>query len=611
MPEVRQSSPVQLERVSPESDSRDFFEVSVANRPVPVRIEYSAIRELHRQLAGEGESLGLLLGSASREALSVQRCERLALAPGAMGDPKSLPGAFRHSLKAWSQTPVEDAPQLLGCFRTQVSGWPGMKESDLEIAKRSFPGADSLFLLIRTTRHRPWLAALYSLDAKAAAAPAEPVLEFPFDEYLLRNGYLTDLVQTPEREDIQEEPKKTKTVWIVASLLIAILLAGSAAAYKFKSNRPSGQAEVAGRNAPATPALNLKVNRSGKDFEVSWDRLSTAVQQSASGMLTINDGALTRAVTLSGPQLREGRILYTPLFEELTFRLEVATPDQGTAAESVQVLAWSGKQPADLLTVAPPDPLTNSPARVIANGSASTPLPVSPIAVTTTSKFAPAPNILKQPPSAKQPQPAARPASVPETIAVIQPPPPNVIQNQDVAPAAPARVPETAPRPAVSEPVNTPPPAQPAAAPAPKPESKPEAPPIVQSTPSPAAPSLPPATVAPTITTSASPAPVAPTTIGPNTIVPAVPIRRVAPALPRGVPGGTSGAPRVISVRVMVDSAGSVQSSEVVASNPKGAFGEALLKSAALDAAKLWKFRPGQVNGKNIAAEYTIDFQFK
>jgi TonB family protein len=61
----------------------------------------------------------------------------------------------------------------------------------------------------------------------------------------------------------------------------------------------------------------------------------------------------------------------------------------------------------------------------------------------------------------------------------------------------------------------------------------------------------------------------------------------------------------------MVDSAGSVQSSEVIASNPKGVFGEALMKTAALDAAKLWKFRPGQVNGKNIASEYTIDFQFR
>ena len=58
---------------------------------------------------------------------------------------------------------------------------------------------DPLFLLIRTTQHRPWLAALYALDAKTATTPSEPAPEFPFDEYLLRNGYLTDLVETRSR----------------------------------------------------------------------------------------------------------------------------------------------------------------------------------------------------------------------------------------------------------------------------------------------------------------------------------------------------------------------------------------------------------------------------
>src|SRR5438552_3295563 len=168
IPEVRQSGPVDF--VSPESGPPEFFEIRVANRPVPVRIEYSAIRELHGQLVGEGESVGLLLGSSSRDAISIQRCELVALAP-ALGDPKSLPGAFRQLLKARSQTPLEDSPQLLGCFRTQIGGWPGMKDSDLEIAKRSFPNSDTLFLLIRTTRHRPWLAALYALDVKNATAP--------------------------------------------------------------------------------------------------------------------------------------------------------------------------------------------------------------------------------------------------------------------------------------------------------------------------------------------------------------------------------------------------------------------------------------------------------
>ena len=64
-------------------------------------------------------------------------------------------------------------------------------------------------------------------------------------------------------------------------------------------------------------------------------------------------------------------------------------------------------------------------------------------------------------------------------------------------------------------------------------------------------------------------------------------------------------------MRVMVDPAGSVQNAEVVSSTPKGVFGENPVKKAALDAAKSWKFRPGQMDGKNVAAEYTIDFKFQ
>jgi TonB family protein len=61
----------------------------------------------------------------------------------------------------------------------------------------------------------------------------------------------------------------------------------------------------------------------------------------------------------------------------------------------------------------------------------------------------------------------------------------------------------------------------------------------------------------------------------------------------------------------MVDSAGSVQNAQVISSSPKGAFGEDLVKNAALDAATRWRFRPGQLNGKNVAAEYTIEFKFQ
>lgn len=599
-----------LERVPPQSEAGDFFEIPVPNRPAPFRIEYAAIRELQRQLAGEGESVGLLLGSSSPDALSMRGCEVLNVAPAALADPKMLPAAFSQSVKALAPT-AADAPQLLGCFRTQVGGWPGMRESDLGMARRTFPGSDSFFLLIRTTRHRPWLAALYSLDPKTTTISIEPVLEFPFDEYLLRKGYLTDLIETPERVEVPQAPRKLNTRWMVTAGIVAVLLAGSAAAYKFRWIRFAGQEEGSEKNAGQPSALSLKVNRSGKDFEVSWDRLSPAVQQSSSATLTISDGAITRTVALGGPQLREGRILYTPLFEELNFRLEVTTPSQGTAAESVQVLAWSGKQPAELLSAASPDPLAGSPAPNVPTRS---PLPPTPLAAITAPKVAnvtpPKTAVRNEPQQAK-----AAKAPVTETAAVIQPPP-VATPGASTAPTASAKAPEPSPRPVVAE---RPPAVQPTQPAAPPPSTSPSSatpsqPPAVaapkQETQPAPVPATPPATV-PTVPSNPTPAPAAATSAAPHNVVLPVPIQRVAPVIPRGVPtGAAAGVQRVISVRAMVDSAGSVQNAEVIATTPKGAFGEALMKSAALDAARKWKFRPGQLNGKNVAAEYTIDFRF-
>ncbi len=629
-----------LIHVAEESDPSDFFEVRLESLPVPVRVEYSAIRDLRAGFDGNGETIGLLLGSSSEQARSIQHCELLALSPATLGDPKALQGALQQFMRARLRTPLKDAPQLLGCFRTQVAGWPGIRAADLEIAKRNFPGGDPLFLLIQTPQHRPWLAALYALDDKAAEAPSEPALEFPFDEYLLRNGYLTGIVEVPETVDIAlrlDPQPQYKLRWILAALFAVILLGGSAAAYKYKWFQLA-RAEVTGRSAPVAGALGLKVVRSGKDFQISWDRFSAAVQQASEGTLTINDGALTRSVALDGAQLREGQILYTPLFEELNFRLEVGTSDPGTvSAESVRVLAWSGKQPAEVMTAAPSDPSKNSLAPIFAGAAATPPSPLPATKLAAPRPVIPKPESSKKASGAITPAPATKSAAaatatsgtrpptantspIPRTGAVIQPSSPNPAPKQDVAATASPELHETSlpavssERPPTTQPapkaaVNIPP-SEPTPSVAPNPVApapKPEAAPIRQNSPA-APPSLPPrATVAPPAVPGVSrvPAPAVTTSAGP--VFP-VPIERVAPIPPRGVP---TGAGRVISVRVMVDSAGSVQSAEVVASNPKGAFGEALVKSAALDAARKWKFRPGQLNGKNIAAEFTIDFKFQ
>ena len=611
----------------PDSGRTDYFEIRAASLRAPVRLEYPAIRDLRAALDANTEGLGLLLGGSSPHAISIHRCELLALSAATTADPKSLQAACRQFIRARLQTPLEDAPALLGFFRTQPGGAARLRDSDLEIAQTNFPGLDALFLLVQTPADRPWLASLYVLDGKTGAGPAELTHEFPFDEYLLRNGFVSALVEAPPPAvppGLLPGPENKRRMIIGAAALLAVVLAGAAAYNKWYS--PLDRAGAA-RNATGAGSLNLKVNRSGKDFEISWNLLSPSIQQASGGNLTIQDGALTRPVALTGPQLREGRILYTPLFDELNFRLEVTSPNLDPVAESVQVLAWSGKQQAETLVVAPAQPATNSPARIVTADSARTLPPVlpgvnapslrketSPITGTPqTAKAAPAaptpaatlPATSKGPAASKGNEVASvRSSPTPAPPSVVSPAPSNSSPARETAPVPPARAPDVPPQ-------------------TPTPAAAPERPPAIQtspqlplSPPTSQAPRVPePEAAVPPVRQNSAP-PAAAASLPPSTpsaggvAIPPVPIQRVTPVLPRTLAGARFSQAVTVSVRMMVDSAGSVQSAQVMASTPKGAFGEATIHKAILDAAKNWKFRPGQLNGKNVAAEYDINFKF-
>jgi len=346
---VSQSNAISRELVIPASEPGDVFEINVANRPVPIWIEYAAMRDLHRDAALAGESLGLLLGSLSREAVCVRCCEMVRPEVPAAPGSRALHDAFRESLHARTESPLPGVEHVAGFFRTQSGGRAEMVESDHEIARRYFPGAGSLFLLIQTSGHRPWSAALFELDGRRS--PKAPTLEFFFDEYLLRNGYLADLVpeQAPRRLPPADLPVRGSTnprrghTGVVALLLLVLLGGGG---YKWYTAKDGREPAIP---APVSGPLGLKVVSGDKDFEVSWDRQSPAVMQSSGGTLTIRDGGLTRTVLIPPAQLREGRIQYTPLFDDLNFRLEISQGAR-TIAESIQILspgnkAWQGLLP--------------------------------------------------------------------------------------------------------------------------------------------------------------------------------------------------------------------------------------------------------------------------
>jgi TonB family protein len=88
-----------------------------------------------------------------------------------------------------------------------------------------------------------------------------------------------------------------------------------------------------------TPPLSLRVERTGADILLTWNRDSTAIQRAAHAVLTISDGERHDNYDMDLGQLRNGSIVYSPLTTDVSFRMEVA--GQGNAkpvSESVRVL---------------------------------------------------------------------------------------------------------------------------------------------------------------------------------------------------------------------------------------------------------------------------------
>jgi protein TonB len=551
---VSQSNAISRDVIIPASEAGDVFEINIASRPVPIWIEYAAMRDLHRDAALAGECLGLLLGSLTPEALCIRCCEVNRPEGPAKQGFRRFHDDLRELINARLENPLQGVEHLAGFFRTQAGGRPEMLESDHEIAKRYFRGAGSLFLLVQTHADRPWSAALFELNG--GRSPKAPTLEFFFDEYLLRNGYLTDTMPQPAQRRLPppDRPRRSSHRYrgLVLSTLVALVLLGGGG-YKWYTSRD--------RSEPAVPAsavagpLGLKVVSSDKDFEISWDRQSPVVTQSSGGTLTIRDGGLTRTVLIAPAQLREGRIQYTPLFDDLNFRLEISQGAR-TVAESIQILSPSNRSWQGLLPDLPSD------------------------------------SVLQNSLSAGKTQPPAQPAN---------------ISPKPTVPAAPARTAGKAFIPPIANATGAGP-----AAPAL------DAPPPVSDVPANPGPTLTIPTASligrPPVAPPAASAAARPslTTLAPAASSGAVAIEQVAPVTSQDLRNALNASPgqTVVLVKVAIDASGKVKSAEVASVSRKSP-ADFYIHAAALEAARSWKFKPATLNGKSVPSESTIQFKFQ
>lgn len=348
----------------------------------------------------------------------------------------------------------------------------------------------------------------------------------------------------------EPEAKRRKRAgmgWLVAAL--TTLLAASLISGAFLYYR-NGKLPAA---SPGTPAraevkasLGLAVERRGSDLVISWNRTAAMIAKADFGMLLIRGSSVSRDIPLTAEELRSGSVVYASTAEQVRFQLNVVAGEQ-VAREFLALVLPQATEQAPVR----PASVMSSPG-----GNAKTGVPPRPL-------------VLNVPAPAAELRPF-KPVENPQPAAVT---PPRIDEPPQAVGAASVNG-ETLPL--LTRPVVT--------------MAAPVEAPAAQKNPSEETPQKNPSAETPTIATAAHPP---------------VPTHQTVPALPTSLRGAIWKA-TVVDVNVSVDATGNVVKAEAVQKaglNP-------LLRDAAVQAARRWKFQPAQFDGHAVPANIVVQFNF-
>jgi len=142
--------------------------------------------------------------------------------------------------------------------------------------------------------------------------------------------------------------------WVIVALVVVLLLGGGAFVF-MRSSATVAPAKT------ADTLLGLKVETNAGQLLLSWNRAATIVSTATRATLTINDGDHKEDVDLDLATLHNGSIVYSPISNDVSFRLEVADQKTGKSeAGSVRRLAG---RPSAAVAASVPQQVQQPPAR--------------------------------------------------------------------------------------------------------------------------------------------------------------------------------------------------------------------------------------------------------
>jgi len=309
--------------------------------------------------------------------------------------------------------------------------------------------------------------------------------------------------------------------------------------------------------------LALRVEHSGADLMLTWNRESSAIKSATRAVIEISDGAQHENIDMDLALLRSGSIEYSPSGSDVVFRMEVTGADQTkTTSESVRILRTR------------PSPMPEPGQQAVVSKSA----PAAQVPAKPTS----APSDVVAPDSSSRPEPAAQAEARPTTTPAKQFNTASL--SQRLRPVRPTDLPDAPEVGGRGSGVVS------AAVPV-----------GVSAMPAPQLTAAPPAPVAPPQSTPVRAASTARTNTNGEKVQPAQLISKKDPEYPQIA--RQSGAQGEVILTATIGLDGRVKNLKVESGHP-------LLRNAAIAAVKQWVYRPTLLNGKPVESESRISLNF-
>ena len=132
--------------------------------------------------------------------------------------------------------------------------------------------------------------------------------------------------------------KSRKWQWLFGLAVIVALF--SAGFFELRGKRTATSSETK-REALTDSRLGLKLDWTGTDWRLSWNPDAPALLKATKGQLFVTDGALEKTVDLDASDLHSGTIIYSPLTNDVVWKLQLtdATDSGEPISESVRTVS--------------------------------------------------------------------------------------------------------------------------------------------------------------------------------------------------------------------------------------------------------------------------------